>query len=580
MKKKEFLTKAVALTMLATSISWLNMPLTVMAVTDVAKESARPNSEDDFDIQNGVLIKYTGRSQEVVIPNGVTSIGEMAFFNNTSITSVVIPEGVTSIENGAFSTCWNLASVTLPKTLTNIERQAFYGCNLTSVAIPEGVTRIHDEAFYQCKNLANVNIPASVEYIGSGTFSETAVIKDSNNWKNGVLYIDQWIIDAQNTISGNYEVPEGTLGIRNLAFANCKNLTSVTLPKTLKSVGDDAFFNCINLKKLTVLNPSTAFGEYSYGFYEHAAFYNEGKGTESYPADIYGYAGSTAETYANEWNIGEGKFCPAQLTFIDLERSTSASSIDIQGPEGKLTVGDTYQLTAQIKPDNAANKQAVWTSSDESVATISSDGLVTALKAGTTTVTIKLTDNSLEKSITIEVQNKKATASIPSRGSASTRPSNSTSSSGSTTVVSSNTNNSILTGSWQRDSNGWWFRTANGYPRNRWGLINGTWYFFGNDGYMKTGWIQSNGAWYYLNRSSSEGVEGAMRTGWLYDPNYRSWFYLDRNGAMATGWIQVNGAWYYLNPISDGTRGTMAVNTWVGNYFVGADGAWIPGRTR
>ena len=96
---------------------------------------------------------------------------------------------------------------------------------------------------------------------------------------------------------------------------------------------------------------------------------------------------------------------------------------------------------------------------------------------------------------------------------------------------------------------------------------------------MKTGWIQSNGAWYYLNRSS-DGVEGAMRTGWFYDQGYRSWFYLDRNGAMATGWIQVNGAWYYLNPISNGTRGAMAANTWIGNYFVGPDGAWIPNTTR
>ena len=587
MKKKEFLVKATAIAMLATSISWLNMPLKVMADTNLSNESAREhsevalaNAEDDFNIENGVLVKYTGRSQEVVVPNGVTSIGEMAFSNNTSITSVVIPEGVTSIESRAFSTCWNLANVTLPKTLTNIESNAFYGCSLTSVAIPEGVTRIDSQAFYKCKNLANVNIPTSVEYIGSGAFSETPIIKDSNNWKNGIFSIDHWIIDAKSTISGNYEIPEGTLGIGNYAFSSCKNLTSVTLPKTLKTVGDNAFFNCINLKKLTVFNPSTAFGEYSYGFYEYGAFHNDGKGTESYPADIYGYSGSTAEAYANEWNIGEGKFCPAQLTFIDLERPTSTTSIDLKGPEGNLTVGDTFQLTPQFTPDDVNNKQAVWISSDTSVAMVSSEGLVTAIKAGTATITIKLTDSSLEKSITIEVQNKKATASIPSRGSASTRPSNSSSSSTNNTVISSNTNDGILTGTWKVDSRGWWFQTVNGYPRSRWGLINGAWYYFGNDGYMRTGWIQSNGAWYYLNRNSSEGVEGAMRTGWLYDQSLGSWFYLDRNGAMATGWIQVNGTWYYLNPISNGTRGAMAVNTWIGNYFVGPDGAWIPNRTR
>lgn len=289
----------------------------------------------------------------------------------------------------------------------------------------------------------------------------------------------------------------------------------------------------------------------------------------------------------------------------DTAVSSTVTSIGIQTPtDGKMTVGDTFQLTPQFTPDNATNKQATWASSDVSVATVSSEGLVTAVKAGTVTITLKLTDNSLEKSVVIEVQNKKATAFIPTRGSASTRPSNSSSSSGSSTVINNNTNNSILTGTWKRDSKGWWFQTANGYPRNRWGLINGTWYYFGNDGYMKTGWIQSNNAWYYLNRSN-EGVEGAMRTGWFYDSNYKDWFYLDRNGAMAIGWVQVNGtwyflnpvsdgtrgimktgwqlvngSWYYLNPISNGTRGAMAANTWIGDRFVGPDGAWIPNRTR
>ena len=49
---------------------------------------------------------------------------------------------------------------------------------------------------------------------------------------------------------------------------------------------------------------------------------------------------------------------------------------------------------------------------------------------------------------------------------------------------------------------------------------------------------------------------------------------------METGWVQVNGVWYYLNPVSDGTRGAMAANTWIGNYYVGANGAWDQSRTR
>ncbi len=169
-----------------------------------------------------------------------------------------------------------------------------------------------------------------------------------------------------------------------------------------------------------------------------------------------------------------------------------------------------------------------------------------------------------------------ATPSIPSRGSSSTRGSNS--SSGKATVTNE-VNTTTLTGTWKRDAKGWWFQTTGGgYPRNRWGIINGKWFFFGNDGYMKTGWVQSNGAWYYCNPDASNGVEGEMKTGWIVDNG--KWFYLGRTGAMETGWVQVNGVYYYLNPVSDGSRGAMAVNTWIGNYYVGADGAWQQNKTR
>ena len=169
-----------------------------------------------------------------------------------------------------------------------------------------------------------------------------------------------------------------------------------------------------------------------------------------------------------------------------------------------------------------------------------------------------------------------ATPSSPSRGSSSNRGSNS--SSGKATVTNE-VNTTTLTGTWKRDAKGWWFQTTGGgYPRNRWGIINGKWYFFGNDGYMKTGWVQSNGAWYYCNPDANNGSEGEMKTGWIVDNG--KWFYLGRTGAMETGWVQVNGVYYYLNPVSDGSRGAMAVNTWIGNYYVGADGAWQQNKTR
>ena len=108
--------------------------------------------------------------------------------------------------------------------------------------------------------------------------------------------------------------------------------------------------------------------------------------------------------------------------------------------------------------------------------------------------------------------------------------------------------------------------------------MNGKWFYFDNNGYMKTGWVPYNGEWYYCNPDANNGIEGEMKTGWIMD--HGTWYYLGRTGIMQTDWVQVNGAWYYLNPVSDGRKGAMVVNTWIGNYYVGTDGAWQQNRTK
>ena len=114
---------------------------------------------------------------------------------------------------------------------------------------------------------------------------------------------------------------------------------------------------------------------------------------------------------------------------------------------------------------------------------------------------------------------------------------------------------------------------------------------------MATGWCSVNGHWYYLN-SAEGGGQGAMISGWYFDPVYQSWFYLLPEGSMATGWQLVDGRWYYLNPSAEGTQGAMvtgwqkigekwyylnpepgaaqgamAANTTIDGYYVGVDGA-------
>ena len=115
-------------------------------------------------------------SGELIIPaiiegKPVTSIGESAFRDYTSLTSITIPDSVTSIGRAAFESCTNLTSITIPDSVTSIGSSAFRACtSLTSITIPDGVTSIGNSVFASCSSLPSITIPDSVTSIGDYTF--------------------------------------------------------------------------------------------------------------------------------------------------------------------------------------------------------------------------------------------------------------------------------------------------------------------------------------------------------------------------------------------------------------------------
>ena len=116
--------------------------------------------------------------KKVVIEDGVTSIGDYAFYNYTSLTSITIPDSVTSIGNFAFSFCWYLTSITIPDSVTSIGNNAFVSCiRLTSITIPDSVTSIGTGAFYGCNSLTSITIPDSVTSIGTEVFQKCTRLK-------------------------------------------------------------------------------------------------------------------------------------------------------------------------------------------------------------------------------------------------------------------------------------------------------------------------------------------------------------------------------------------------------------------
>lgn len=96
------------------------------------------SNADGFVIKNGVLTEYIGEDTEVYIPEGVTAIGDEAFYDRGDIRSVVVPEGVTSIGEDAFSWCYELVGITIPGSVTDIRWSSFKGCEDLSIRAPKG----------------------------------------------------------------------------------------------------------------------------------------------------------------------------------------------------------------------------------------------------------------------------------------------------------------------------------------------------------------------------------------------------------------------------------------------------------
>ena len=184
--------------------------------------------EGDITIPSSIKVNDTEYS--------VTSVGNSAFEDCISLTSITIPNSVTSIAGYAFNGCISLTSITIPNSVTSIGMCAFRHCrSLTSITIPNSVTSIGGDAFYGCSSLTSIIIPNSVTSIDYYAFRNCSGLQ-------------------------SITIPISVTIILDYAFSGCSSLTSITIPNTVTSIGEGAFYKCLSLTSVTIPNSVTSIG--------------------------------------------------------------------------------------------------------------------------------------------------------------------------------------------------------------------------------------------------------------------------------------------------------------------------------
>ena len=419
---------------------------------NVSNDNKVYSSEDGvlFNKDKTEITRYPEGKKDTsyTIPNSVTSIGNRAFANCSSLTNITIPNSVTSIESWAFASCSSLKNVTIPNSITSIKNGTFSGCkNLTRVTIPNSVTSIGDWTFQYCNSLRYITIPNSVTNIGFEAFSSC-------------------------TFLTNITIPNSITSIEDGTFKNCSSFTNITIPDSVTSIGNGAFNNCYSLTDITIPNSVTSIDEFAFQYCSSLkkvlCFGNnvtlENKAFSNCPSDMKIYAKNGLEGYdKNGWEKYSGNIVrynealkqptitfksrnqteKVELADDDIFKSLVAISsysvgnsgvvsvdgylnekpkkngttfvninvkykdgpevtlkqnvvVDVKSTGVKLSDSDitftnknnlTKKLTATVLPQDSAFQDVTWKSSDTNIATVDNEGNVTAKGRGTCKIT-------------------------------------------------------------------------------------------------------------------------------------------------------------------------------------------------
>ncbi len=221
---------------------------------------------------------YCENLKNITIPSSVKSIGMGAFYSCKALTGITIPNGTERIGEDAFKYCDGLKEVSVPGSVKSIGEGAFSGCSsLTGITIPQSVTSIGNWAFNGCSALKNITLSDGITNIGYQAFYNTGYYNadgEESNWENNALYIGNYLIEADawklnngilnGEIPSEYIIKPGTKTIADMAFTDCKGyieykdfencvgLTSIKLPDGMVNIGNGVFDGCTKLASIEI----------------------------------------------------------------------------------------------------------------------------------------------------------------------------------------------------------------------------------------------------------------------------------------------------------------------------------------
>lgn len=291
---------------------------------------------------------FSGASIEsIVLPHTVTEIGQGAF-NGAKLKSVELPDSVTTVGDSVFAACKELVSVKLSQNLRRLSYNMFNNCpNLNAVDIGDGTSSIGENAFYACESLKNISLPQNLKTIGSAAFAYCASL-ETLALPNGMSTIENGVF-LHSGIK-HLVIPDGVTTIVGYAFGECSRLESLTIPASVNSIGENAFREC---KALVITAPE----------------------------------GSFAYEYAVENGI----------EVIASETGKKSQNIDCISYYNKKLGCEPFNLGVSAKT------ALTYSSSNPSVAAVSSDGTVTVKGEGTAVITVSAKETPYYKGVTKEI---------------------------------------------------------------------------------------------------------------------------------------------------------------------------------